>query len=60
MGRTACTEPQYLYKGALYLFFLLQNYTHQPEQEHVETDVQVRQACLERGQQYESRVIKGG
>ena len=20
MGRTACTEPQYLYKGALYLF----------------------------------------
>jgi len=24
MGRTACTEPQCLYKGALYLFF-----THQ-------------------------------
>ena len=21
MGRTACTEPQYLYKGDLYLFF---------------------------------------
>jgi len=21
MGRTACTEPQCLYKGALYLFF---------------------------------------
>jgi len=21
MGRMACTEPQYLYKGALYLFF---------------------------------------
>ena len=21
MGRTACTEPQYLYKGALYLTF---------------------------------------
>ena len=20
MGRTACTEPQYLYKGALYLY----------------------------------------
>ena len=23
MGRTACTEPQCLYKGALYLFFYL-------------------------------------
>jgi len=23
MGRTACTEPQCLYKGALYLFYLL-------------------------------------
>jgi len=23
MGRTACTEPQYLYKGALYIFFYL-------------------------------------
>ena len=23
MGRTACTEPQCLYKGALYLFFNL-------------------------------------
>jgi hypothetical protein len=23
MGRTACTEPQCLYKGALYLFLLL-------------------------------------
>jgi hypothetical protein len=22
MGRTACTEPQYLYKGALYLFYI--------------------------------------
>jgi hypothetical protein len=22
MGRTACTEPQYLYKGALYLYLL--------------------------------------
>jgi hypothetical protein len=22
MGRTACTEPQCLYKGALYLFYL--------------------------------------
>ena len=21
MGRTACTEPQYLYKGALYFYF---------------------------------------
>jgi len=24
MGRTACTEPQCLYKGDLYLFFTLQ------------------------------------
>jgi len=23
MGRTACTEPQCLYKGALYLFFFV-------------------------------------
>jgi len=23
MGRTACTEPQCMYKGALYLFFTL-------------------------------------
>ena len=23
MGRTACTEPQFLYKGALYLFYLM-------------------------------------
>jgi len=22
MGRTACTEPQCLYKGALYLFYI--------------------------------------
>ena len=27
MGRTACTEPQCLYKGALYLFFTLQTST---------------------------------
>ena len=25
MGRTACTEPQCLYKGALYLLYLLCN-----------------------------------
>jgi len=25
MGRTACTEPQCLYKGALYFFFYLHN-----------------------------------
>jgi len=30
MGRTACTEPQYLYKGALYLLpcILLINKTY--------------------------------
>jgi len=22
MGRTACTQPQYLYKGVLYLYFV--------------------------------------
>jgi len=27
MGRTACTEPQCLYKGAIYLFFFT-NYYH--------------------------------
>jgi hypothetical protein len=27
MGRTACTEPQGLYKGALYLYFTLQTGT---------------------------------
>jgi len=26
MGRTACTEPQCLYKGALYLFFTFMNF----------------------------------
>ena len=46
-------------KRVHYTFFL-QNYTHQPEQKHVETDVQVRQACLERGQHQESRVITEG
>jgi len=25
MGRTACTEPQCLYKGALYLFYLAES-----------------------------------
>ena len=29
MGRTTCTEPQCLYKGALYLFYLLK-YTFLP------------------------------
>jgi len=28
MGRTACTEPQCLYKGDLYLFFYLYGVTH--------------------------------
>jgi hypothetical protein len=27
MGRTACTEPQCLYKGALYLFYVTVHYT---------------------------------
>jgi len=26
MGRTACTEPQCLYKGALYLLYLLYDF----------------------------------
>ena len=26
MGRTACTEPQCLYKGALYLFYHITSY----------------------------------
>ena len=26
MGRTACTEPQCLYKGALYLYHLVLNF----------------------------------
>jgi len=26
MGRTACTEPQCLYKGALYLFYTIEIY----------------------------------
>jgi hypothetical protein len=28
MGRTACTEPQYLYKGALYLTALRKKNNH--------------------------------
>jgi hypothetical protein len=27
MGRTACTDPQCLYKGALYLFLLITFYS---------------------------------
>jgi hypothetical protein len=30
MGRTACTEPQCLYKGALYLVHWVYNYTFRP------------------------------
>jgi len=29
-GRTACTEPQCLYKGALYLYFTVQLYLYSP------------------------------
>ena len=32
MGRTACTEPQCLYKGALYLFYLLLLLGYKPVQ----------------------------
>ena len=34
MGRTACTEPQCLYKGALYLFFLTMLASRMRYQEH--------------------------
>jgi len=27
MGRTACTEPQCLYNGALYIFYVLYEHT---------------------------------
>ena len=30
MGRTACTEPQCLYKGALYLYLIVQLYLYSP------------------------------
>ena len=30
MGRTACTEPQCLYKGALYLYLTLELYLYSP------------------------------
>jgi hypothetical protein len=30
MGRTACTEPQYLYKGALYLYLTVELYLSSP------------------------------
>jgi hypothetical protein len=30
MGRTACTEPQCLYKGALYLYLTVELYLHSP------------------------------
>jgi hypothetical protein len=30
MGRTACTEPQFLYKGALYLYLTVELYLYSP------------------------------
>ena len=30
MGRTACTEPQCLYKGALYLYLTVELYVYSP------------------------------
>ena len=30
MGRTVCTEPQYLYKGALYLYLTVELYLYSP------------------------------
>jgi hypothetical protein len=30
MGRTACTEPQYLYKGDLYLYLTVELYLYSP------------------------------
>jgi len=30
MGRTACTEPQCLYKGALYLYLTVELYLYSP------------------------------
>ena len=30
MGRTACTEPQCLYKGALYLYLTVELYLYPP------------------------------
>jgi len=35
MGRTVCTEPQFLYKGALYLPLPLLYHTLQQDTEHV-------------------------
>ena len=30
MGRTACTEPQCLYKGALYIYLTVEQYLYSP------------------------------
>ena len=35
MGCTACTEPQCLYKGALYLYLTLQERKYNRQQQHV-------------------------
>ena len=34
MGRTACTEPQCLYKGALYLYLRVELYPYSPYGPH--------------------------
>ena len=47
MGRTACTEPRCLYKGALYLYFLnsSRHIVHLMESEHSLPHSQVSATC---------------
>jgi hypothetical protein len=39
MGRTACIEPQCLYKGALYLYLL--RYDSAPVRKHFQVDTEL-------------------
>ena len=48
MGRTACTEPQCLYKGALYLYLTVQLYLYSPMGRTACTEPQ----CLYKGALY--------
>jgi len=48
MGRTACTEPQCLYKGSLYLYLRVEKYLYSPMGRTACTEPQ----CLYKGALY--------
>ena len=54
MGRTACTEPQCLYKGALYLYLTVELYLYSP----YESYGLYRAQCLYKGALYLSLTVE--